>query len=116
MSNSSMERWRPWPLGGWERRTRAKKLEPEPTLDSCALTGLAAHAPTIFHSDGRRTEFYSHGTESHMRALWMTDRFFFFHFLSYNAKRSGNKSLLLFVIPKILKTALMSLLRIACPG
>lgn len=42
--------------------------------------------------------------------------FFFFHFLSYNAKRSGNKSLLLFVIPKILKTALMSLLRIACPG
>lgn len=80
MSNRGMERQRPWPHGGWERRIRTKTFEPEPTLDSWALTSLAAHAPTIFHSDGRWTEFYSHVTESHMCALWITDRFFFFIF------------------------------------
>ena len=67
-----MERQRPWPLrtremgekdSGGDVRTGAHPG------DSCALTSLAAHAPTIFHSDGKRTEFCFHVTESHMCAL-----------------------------------------------
>lgn len=93
------------PPSKWERRTWARTFESQPTLEkSCALTSRAAHVLTIFHTNGKWTEFSFHMTEIHICALSPLDHWqiFFFSFFAHNVKQLGSKQSgfwLVFLVP-----------------